>query len=119
MKGNAAAVARAPGPHAGGIYVGLPFEIVGGGAEVLQPVHGIDHMALPHDFCEYFTGGIRIRNHSLHALWQQADTLPDQEQQALILVLDSFVKKAMVEKAVGRPANVTRCTPKRSAHAPA
>lgn len=49
----------------------------------------------------------RIRNHSLNALWQQADTLPDQEQQALILVIDSFVKKAMVEKAVGRPANVT------------
>lgn len=61
----------------------------------------------------------RIRNHSLNALWQQADTLPDQEQQALILVIDSFVKKAIVEKAVGKPANVTRRTPKRSAHAPA
>ena len=70
----------------------------------------------------------RIRNHSLNALWQQADTLPDQEQQALILVIDSFVKKAIVEKAVGRPANVTTKraaapatarTPKRTAHAPA
>lgn len=51
----------------------------------------------------------RIRNHSLNSLWQQADTLPDQEQQALtFLVIDSFVKKAMVEKAVGRPANVTK-----------
>jgi transcriptional regulator with XRE-family HTH domain len=66
----------------------------------------------------------RIRNHSLNALWQQADTLPDQEQQALILVIDSFVKKAIVEKAVGKPANVTKRaaparTPKRAAHAPA
>lgn len=66
----------------------------------------------------------RIRNHSLNSLWQQEDTLPDQEQQALILVIDSFVKKAMVEKAVGRPANVTKRaaaparTPKRTAHAP-
>lgn len=44
----------------------------------------------------------RIRNHALNALWQQADVLPDQEQQALILVIDSFVKKAMVEKAMGK-----------------
>ena len=28
--------------------------------------------------------------------------LPDAEQQALILVIDSFVKKAQVEKAVGK-----------------
>lgn len=45
---------------------------------------------------------VRIRNHALNALWQQADVLPDQEQQALILVIDSFVKKAMVEKAMGK-----------------
>lgn len=50
----------------------------------------------------------RIRNHSLNALWQQADTLPDQEQQALILVIDSFVKKALVEKAVAQRADLTR-----------
>jgi transcriptional regulator with XRE-family HTH domain len=62
----------------------------------------------------------RIRNHSLNALWQQADTLPDQEQQALILVIDSFVKKSIVEKTVGRPANLTRrAAPKRTAPTPA
>jgi len=69
---------------------------------------------------------VRIRNHSLNALWQQADTLPDQEQQALILVIDSFVKKALVEKAVAKPADLTkRAAPartparpsKRAAHA--
>ena len=61
------------------------------------------------------SGEVRIRNHSLNALWQQADTLPDQEQQALILVIDSFVKKAIVEKAVGMRADLTkRATTKRA-----
>jgi hypothetical protein len=69
---------------------------------------------------------VRIRNHSLNALWQQADTLPDQEQQALILVIDSFVKKAIVEKAVGVRADLNKRAapnraparaPKRAAHA--
>lgn len=45
----------------------------------------------------------RIRNHALNALWQQADVLPGQEQQALILVIDSFVKKAMGKRSGGRP----------------
>ena len=60
----------------------------------------------------------RIRNHSLNSLWQKADTLPDQEQQALILVIDSFVKKSLVEKAVGKTAP-RRASPaaKRAAHA--
>ncbi len=44
---------------------------------------------------------VRIHNHTLHALWQKADLLPDSDQQALITVLDSFVKKAMVEQAIG------------------
>jgi transcriptional regulator with XRE-family HTH domain len=44
----------------------------------------------------------RIRNHLLNSLWQQADTLPDEEQQALILVIDSFVKKSQVEKVVNK-----------------
>ncbi|WP_275373831.1 hypothetical protein [Xenorhabdus bovienii] len=43
---------------------------------------------------------VKIRNHTLHALWQKADMLPDTDQQALIVVLDSFVKKAMVEQAM-------------------
>ena len=45
---------------------------------------------------------VRIRNHELNSLWRQADTLPDEEQQALILVIDSFVKKSQVEKVVGK-----------------
>ncbi len=45
---------------------------------------------------------VRIRNHTLNSLWQQADTLPDEEQQALILVIDSFVKKSQVEKVVAK-----------------
>ncbi|MCD1125591.1 helix-turn-helix domain-containing protein [Jinshanibacter sp. LJY008] len=43
---------------------------------------------------------VKVRNHILHLLWQKADSLPDSEQQALITVLDSFVKKAMVEQAM-------------------
>ncbi|MDN4629792.1 hypothetical protein QCD69_22250, partial [Erwinia sp. PsM31] len=35
------------------------------------------------------------------ALWQKADLLPDSDQQALIAVLDSFVKKSMVEQVIG------------------
>lgn len=56
------------------------------------------------------SGEARIRNHSLNVLWQQADTLPDQEQQALILVIDSFVKKSLVEKAVGKTTKPKRAT---------
>ncbi len=44
---------------------------------------------------------VKIRNHVLHELWQQADSLPDEEQKALITVINSFVKKSMVEKAIG------------------
>ena len=65
------------------------------------------------------SGEVRIRNHSLNALWQQADTLPDQEQQALILVIDSFVKKAIVEKAVGMRADLTKRAPTTTTRAPA
>ncbi|NTY90121.1 helix-turn-helix transcriptional regulator [Serratia fonticola] len=43
---------------------------------------------------------VKVRNHTLHALWQKADLLPDTDQQALITVLDSFVKKAMVEQVM-------------------
>ncbi|WP_239954900.1 hypothetical protein [Pantoea sp. Z09] len=44
---------------------------------------------------------VKIRNHTLHALWQKADLLPGSDQQALIAVLDSFVKKSMVEQVIG------------------
>ncbi|ATY92715.1 putative phage regulatory protein [Pectobacterium atrosepticum SCRI1043] len=43
---------------------------------------------------------VKVRNHMLHALWQKADLLPDSDQQALIAVLDSFVKKAMMEQVM-------------------
>ncbi|MDE9590602.1 helix-turn-helix domain-containing protein, partial [Xenorhabdus bovienii] len=44
---------------------------------------------------------VKIRNHTLHTLWQKADSLSDTDQQALIVILDSFVKKAMVEQVMG------------------
>ena len=44
---------------------------------------------------------VKIHNHTLHALWQKADLLPDSDQQALIAVLDSFVKKSMVAQVIG------------------
>lgn len=46
------------------------------------------------------TEAVKIHNHTLHALWQKADLLPDTDQQALIAVLDSFVKKSMVEQVI-------------------
>lgn len=48
---------------------------------------------------------VKVRNHMLHALWQKADLLPDSDQQALIAVLDSFVKKSMVEQVIGFNSN--------------
>lgn len=42
--------------------------------------------------------GVKIRNHTLHALSQKVDLLPDSDQQALIVVLDSFVKKSMYDR---------------------
>lgn len=44
----------------------------------------------------------RIRNDALNAPWQQAGMMPDEEQLALILVIDSFVKEALGEKAMGK-----------------
>ena len=44
------------------------------------------------------TTEIKIRNHNLHTLCQQVDQLPDQDQQALIIMMDSLVKKAQMER---------------------
>jgi transcriptional regulator with XRE-family HTH domain len=41
---------------------------------------------------------IRIRNHELNQLCQQADDLPDTDQQALIQILDGLMKKAQFSK---------------------
>jgi transcriptional regulator with XRE-family HTH domain len=47
---------------------------------------------------------IKIRNHELHELWQQADNLPDKDQQALIQVMDGLVKKSQMDKVMRRAA---------------
>lgn len=44
---------------------------------------------------------LKIRNHKLQTLCQQADGLPDEDQQALILVIDSFVKKSQMSRIMG------------------
>lgn len=44
----------------------------------------------------------KIHNTELLNLYQQVDSLPDAEQQALILVINSFVKKSQMEKVVGK-----------------
>jgi transcriptional regulator with XRE-family HTH domain len=40
----------------------------------------------------------RIKNPELHQLVRDVDQLPDEEQQALILVIDSMVKRAKINR---------------------
>ena len=40
------------------------------------------------------SGDIKIRNFELHQLCQQADNLPDIDQQALVQIMDGLMKKA-------------------------
>ena len=47
---------------------------------------------------------IKIRNHELHQLCQQADQLSDADQQALIQILDGLVKKTQLNNMVGKAA---------------
>jgi transcriptional regulator with XRE-family HTH domain len=47
----------------------------------------------------------KIHNAELLNLYQQVDSLPDAEQQALILVIDGLVKKSQMEKIVGKRTN--------------
>jgi len=47
---------------------------------------------------------VKLKNFELHTLCQQADNLPDADQQALILVIDSFVKKSQMAKVMGKAA---------------
>ena len=42
----------------------------------------------------------KINNPELRMLYPQVDDLPDTDQQALVLVIDSFVRKANVQKAM-------------------
>jgi len=41
---------------------------------------------------------LKIHNHELFNIYQQVDDLPDEDQHALLLVIDSFVKKAQMAK---------------------
>ena len=36
----------------------------------------------------------RIHNHELHRLYREVDQLPDEDQRALLIVLDSLVKRS-------------------------
>lgn len=51
---------------------------------------------------------LKIRNHKLQHLCQQADTLPDEDQQALIQVLDGLVKKTQLGNMMGQPVQRAR-----------
>ena len=46
----------------------------------------------------------KIHNVELLNLYQQVDSLPDMDQQALVLVIDGLVKKSQMEKVVGKRA---------------
>lgn len=44
---------------------------------------------------------VKIHNHDLSKLYYQVDDLPDEDQKALVLVIDSFVKKTQMAKVMG------------------
>jgi hypothetical protein len=46
------------------------------------------------------TSEVAIRNHGLHQLVQEVDALPDEDQRALITVMDSLVKKSQFAKVM-------------------
>jgi len=45
---------------------------------------------------------LKIRNYQLRQL---CDTLPDSDQQALIVMMDSLVKKSVVTRVIGKMAH--------------
>ena len=47
-----------------------------------------------------------IHNHKLHELYKQVDQLSDEDQQALIVLLDSLVARANMQKLVGKSQNM-------------
>lgn len=51
------------------------------------------------------TGDMKIHNHELFTLYQQVDNLPDEDQHALILVIDSFVKKSQMARLFSQTRN--------------
>ena len=46
------------------------------------------------------TGEGVIHNHELHRLYKKVDQLSDEDQQALVIVLDSLVKRSRVRKVM-------------------
>ena len=48
---------------------------------------------------------LKIRNHELRQLCHQCDVLPDKDQQALIVMMDSLVKKSNMTKVIGKVAH--------------
>jgi transcriptional regulator with XRE-family HTH domain len=44
------------------------------------------------------TSEVAIRNHELHQLVQEVDALPDEDQRALMTVMDGLVKKTQLAK---------------------
>lgn len=50
----------------------------------------------------------QLRNPELHQLYQQVDELPDEDQQALILVIDRLVTSSRVSRAVGTTSKTRR-----------
>ena len=46
------------------------------------------------------TGEGVIHNHELHRLYKKVDQLSDEDQQALVIVLDSLVKRSRVRRVM-------------------
>lgn len=47
---------------------------------------------------------LKIRNYELQRLCQQCDELPDEDQQALIVMMDCLVKKSHMTRVIGKAA---------------
>lgn len=56
-----------------------------------------------------------IHNHELHRLYQQVDQLSDEDQQALIVLLDGLVKRSKVKRMVEHEAAPARKTKRNTA----
>ncbi len=50
------------------------------------------------------SGEVKIRNYELHRLCQEVDNLSDEDQKALVLVMDGLVKKTQMTKVMGQAA---------------
>jgi RHS repeat-associated protein len=57
------------------------------------------------------SGEATIHNHELHRLYKKVDQLSDEDQKALVIVLDSLVKRSRVSKVEGAQANEVLAVP--------